>query len=84
MAALDDLSALTGLSIIVDPRAKPKAQTALTAPFNGDVALRDAVLMLAEMAELKPVFLTTGAARVAEGRFCLAMTGCLADLRVGV
>lgn len=58
--ALEELSELTGVSIIVDARAKPKVQTPVTARFNDDVALQDAVRMLTETAELKIVHLVTG------------------------
>ncbi len=58
--ALEELSELTGVSIIVDVRAKQKLQTAITARFHDDVALQDAVRMLTDMAELKVVYLVTG------------------------
>ncbi len=58
--ALEDLSELTGVSIVVDGRAKQKVQTAVTARFHDDVALQDAVRMLTDMAELKIVYLVTG------------------------
>lgn len=59
-AALEELTDLTGVSIVLDPRARQKAQTTVTARFNGDVALQDAVRMLSDMAELKIVYLVTG------------------------
>jgi hypothetical protein len=59
-AALEDLSELTGVSIVMDARAKEKAQTPVTARFHDDVALQDAVRMLTDMAELKIVYLVTG------------------------
>lgn len=59
-AAMEELSELTGVSIVMDARAKQKAQTTVTAKFRDDVALQDAVRMLAEMAELKIVYLVTG------------------------
>jgi hypothetical protein len=58
--ALEELSDLTGVSIVIDTRAKQKAQTAVTARFHDDVALQDAVRMLSDMAELKIVYLVTG------------------------
>ncbi len=58
--ALEELSDLTGVSIVIDARAKRKAQTTVTARFNGDVAVQDAVRMLTDMAELKIVYLVTG------------------------
>lgn len=58
--ALNDLSDLSGVSIILDRRVKEKDRTAVTAKFRNDVALQDAVRMLAEMAELKVVHLVTG------------------------
>jgi hypothetical protein len=58
--ALEELSELTGVSIVMDPRVKQKAQTTVTARFHDDVALQDAVRMLTEMAELKMVYLVTG------------------------
>jgi hypothetical protein len=60
VAALEELSELTGVSIVVDPRVKQKVHTAVTARFHDDVALQDAVRMLTEMAELKMVYLVTG------------------------
>jgi hypothetical protein len=59
-AALEELSELTGVSIVMDGRAKQKAQTPVTARFHDDVALQDAVRMLTDMAELKIVYLVTG------------------------
>ena len=59
-AALDELTDLTGVSLVLDPRARQKAQLTVTARFNGDVALQDAVRMLTEMADLKVVYLVTG------------------------
>ena len=48
------------MSIVLDPRAKEKVKTAVTARFNDDVAMQDALRMLTEMAELKIVYLVTG------------------------
>jgi hypothetical protein len=58
--ALDELSELTGVSIVVDARAKERAQTPVSARFHDDVALQDAVRMLTDMSELKLVYLVTG------------------------
>jgi hypothetical protein len=58
--ALEEISDLTGVSIVIDARAKQKAQSPVTARFHDDVALQDAVRMLTEMAELKIVYLVTG------------------------
>ncbi len=60
VAALEDLSELTGVSIVLDARTKAKAQTPVSARFRDDVALQDAVRMLADMADLKMVYLVTG------------------------
>ena len=59
-SALEELSELTGVSIVVDSRTKEKAKTAVSARFRDDVALQDAVRMLTDMAELKIVYLVTG------------------------
>jgi len=59
-AALEELSELTGVSIVMDARAKEKAKSAVSARFRDDVALQDAVRMLTDMAELKIVYLVTG------------------------
>ena len=58
--ALEELSDLTGVTLVRDARAKLKAQTLVSARFNDDVALQDAVRMLTDMAELKIVYLVTG------------------------
>jgi hypothetical protein len=59
-SALEELSELTGVSLVMDARVKEKAQTPVTARFHDDVALQDAVRMLTDMAELKIVYLVTG------------------------
>jgi hypothetical protein len=59
-SALEELSDLTGVSIILDARAKQKAQTPISARFHDDVALQDAARMLTDMADLKMVYLVTG------------------------
>jgi len=58
--ALAELTDLTGVSVVLDSRAKEKAKTSVTARFRNDVCLQDAVRILAEMAELKLVHLPTG------------------------
>ena len=57
--ALEELSDLTGVSLVLDARANEKVQTTVTARFNDDVALQDAVRMLTDMADLKIVYLPT-------------------------
>ena len=52
--ALQRLSALTGVSVVLDPRIVDKANVAVTADFK-DVSLKTAVRILADMAGLKPV-----------------------------
>ena len=58
--AIEQLSDLTGVSIVVDARARQKAQTTISARFCDDVALQDDVRILSDMAELKVVYLVTG------------------------
>jgi hypothetical protein len=58
--AMEELSELTGVSVVIDARVKEKAKTPVTARFRNDVAMQDAVRMLAEMSELKLVHLVTG------------------------
>lgn len=58
--ALDELGDLTGVSVVLDGRAKDMKKTAITARFRNDVAVQDAVRILAEMADLKLVHLPTG------------------------
>src|SRR5262249_29502740 len=57
---LEDVCELTGVTVILDGRAKEKAKSPVTARFRNDVAAQDAVRMLAEMAELKLVHLPSG------------------------
>jgi hypothetical protein len=57
---LEDLAAITGVSVIVDGRSKEKIRTPVTARFHNDVTLRDALRMLTESAELKLVILPGG------------------------
>jgi hypothetical protein len=58
--ALEELSDLTGVSIVMDARVKEKALTPVSARFHDDVAVQDAARMLADMADLKIVYLVTG------------------------
>jgi hypothetical protein len=60
MQAIEELSELTGVSIIMDSRVKEKATTPVTGRFHEDVAVQDAVRMLTDMADLKMVYLVTG------------------------
>jgi hypothetical protein len=52
---LDDISDLTGVSVVIDGRAKEKMRTAITARFRNDVPLLEALQMVTESAELKLV-----------------------------
>jgi hypothetical protein len=52
---LDEISDLTGVSIVLDGRAKEKARTLVTARFRNDVPLLEALQMVTECAELKLV-----------------------------
>jgi hypothetical protein len=54
--ALQDLATRTGFSIVVDVRTADKKQTQVTANL-ANVPLDTAVLLLADMADLKPVLL---------------------------
>jgi len=57
---LEDLADISGVTVIVDGRAKDKIRTSVTARFRNDVPLRDALRMLTESAELKLVILPGG------------------------
>lgn len=58
---LDDLSDLTGVSVVVDGRARDKARTAIiTARFRNDVPVLEALRMVTESAELTLVELPGG------------------------
>jgi hypothetical protein len=57
---LEDLAAITGVSVVVDGRSKEKIRTPVTARFHNDVPLRDALRMVTESAELKLVILPGG------------------------
>lgn len=59
-AVLDDLAEQTGASVVVDVRARKKAETLVTAELRNDLALHDAVRMLTTMAELRVVYLPSG------------------------
>jgi hypothetical protein len=51
--ALEELSDLTGATIILDPRVGEKAQTPVTARFRNTISLEGAVRLLAEMSGLQ-------------------------------
>lgn len=57
---LDDLSEITGVSVVIDGRAKDKLRTPLTARFRNDVPLLEALRMVTESAGLKLVELPGG------------------------
>jgi hypothetical protein len=57
---LEDLADQAGLTVVLDPRAKDKAKTAMTVRFRGDVAVQDAIRMVSEMADLKLVHFASG------------------------
>jgi len=50
--ALDELSDLTGATIVLDGRAAEKAKTAVSADFKGTISLENAVHLLAALADL--------------------------------
>ena len=54
--ALQQLSDLSGISVVVDGRAGDNAKTGVTATLN-NVPIDTAVLILADMADLRPVAL---------------------------
>jgi hypothetical protein len=56
---LDELSDITGMDIWLDSRLGDKAKTPVTARFR-NCGLDDALLVVADMADLKAVFLSTG------------------------
>jgi hypothetical protein len=58
--ALDELSALTGASIVLDGRLGDKAKKPITATLKNDVSLGAALRMLTDMADLKVVVLDSG------------------------
>jgi hypothetical protein len=53
--AIADLSALSGVSVVVDGRVRDKAKTPVTAAFNNDATVEGALHLLADMADLKLV-----------------------------
>lgn len=57
---LDDLSEITGVSVVIDGRAKDQSRTPITARFRNDVPLREALRMVTESAGLKLVELPGG------------------------
>jgi hypothetical protein len=55
--AVEELSALTGASVVLDNRLGDKLKVPITASLRNDVTLKCALRMLADMADLKVVFL---------------------------
>jgi hypothetical protein len=58
--AMEELSAVTGASIVVDLRLGDKLKSPVTASLRNDVTLEAALRMLSDMVDLKPVFLPGG------------------------
>jgi hypothetical protein len=58
--AVEELSLITGASVVFDPRVGDKRNTAVTATFLNDVSLRTALGMMADMADLRVVMLEQG------------------------
>jgi hypothetical protein len=58
--AARQLSRLSGVSVLIDPRVKEKAQMPITAEFRGDVVTEAALRMIADMAELRIVLMDGG------------------------
>jgi len=58
--ALDELSALTGASIVLDGRLGDKVKKPITATLKNDVSLGAALRMLTDTADLKVVVLDSG------------------------
>jgi hypothetical protein len=58
--AMEELSAITGASIVLDNRLGDKLKTPVTASLKNDVTLEAALRMLTDMADLKVVFLPAG------------------------
>jgi hypothetical protein len=58
--AVQELSEITGASIVIDPRTGDKRDLPVTAVFLNDVSLKTALTMLADMAGLKAVMLEQG------------------------
>jgi RNA polymerase sigma factor (sigma-70 family) len=59
-AALDELSEITGVSVVIDGRARDKMGTPITARFRNDVPLLEALRLVTESAGLKLVELPAG------------------------
>jgi hypothetical protein len=57
---LDDLSEITGVSVVIDGRARDKTRTPITARFRNDVPLLEALHMVTESAGLTLVELPGG------------------------
>jgi hypothetical protein len=57
---LDDLSEITGVSVVLDGRAQDKMRTPITARFRNDVSLLEALRMVTASAGLKLVELPGG------------------------
>ncbi len=53
--AIHELAEQTGLSILTDPRTKEKLATPVTAIFRNDTTVRDALILLADMADAKVI-----------------------------
>jgi hypothetical protein len=51
--AIEDLSAQTGVSVVLDPRLGDKLKKPITAALNNDVPLEGVLRLLADMAEVK-------------------------------
>jgi hypothetical protein len=58
--ALARIAEQSGVSIVVDPRAKDKRQTPISADFRGDATVESALRMVANMADLKIVLMDRG------------------------
>jgi hypothetical protein len=58
---LRQLSEMSGVSVLLDPRVQEKAQMSVSADFRGDVPLESALRMLANMGELRVVLMDGGA-----------------------
>jgi hypothetical protein len=54
------LSEMSGVSILLDPRLQERVQMPVSADFRGDVPLEAAVRMVANMGEMRAVFLEGG------------------------
>ncbi len=57
--ALEELSDLSGVSIVLDPRVGDKAKTPITARFPSQTNVAQAARLLADMADLKAVMVDT-------------------------